>query len=150
MVGKKCDKRREQEKGVRGPNFGTKKGNGGLRGGRMGYYGFVIDEKKTQKTILTVYNNAGVTRVKERIEVLLEQGLKRSKDLMVIGDWNARIGGEQARTELNEEEESPFLDYLIEAIAGQATKYRRQEATRVMRRIRINSTKWKNKRGHGR
>lgn len=52
-----------------------------------------------------MYNNVRVTTIREEIEKWIEKRLKKNRNLLVLGNWNTRIGEEQARTETQEEDE---------------------------------------------
>lgn len=56
-----------------------------------------MEDKKLK--IITVYNNEGVSNVNNQIKPLLEDVIEKGEGLIVLGDWNARIGCENGEAE---------------------------------------------------
>lgn len=54
--------------------------------------------------IITVYNNKK-KKLKESLDEIMEEKLKEEGNLIIAGDWNARIGVESARMEISKDEE---------------------------------------------
>lgn len=46
-----------------------------------------------------------MTKLRESLDTIMEENLKEEGSLIIIGDWNARIGEENARIEIKKEED---------------------------------------------
>lgn len=56
-------------------------------------------------TLITVYNNVGVGNLRSSSEKLTHEIERRGDKILIVGDWNARIGKEQRRTDKHEDDE---------------------------------------------
>lgn len=68
-------------------------------------FGGIIKEERLKIIIITVYNNKKMEKLKESLDEIMEEKLKAERNLIIVGDWNARIGVERARTEISKNEE---------------------------------------------
>lgn len=44
---------------------------------------------------VSIYNNVKMRNVQKSLETIMEEARRKDEYLLIIGDWNARIGGEQ-------------------------------------------------------
>lgn len=66
-------------------------------------YGLTLENnKKEGEVIITVYNNVGMKQLETELRKEIEEGANRNKKVVIIGDFNARIGEEDR--ERDEEE----------------------------------------------
>lgn len=70
-------------------------------------YGLILegDIGGRELRIISVYNNEGMRETKKEIEALILETVKKSQRLLIVGDWNARIGKEQGSGLQDDEEE---------------------------------------------
>lgn len=54
-------------------------------------FGFIIKEVRARIIIITVYNNKK-KKLRESLDEIMEEKLKEEGNLIIAGDWNARIG----------------------------------------------------------
>lgn len=83
--------------------IGLRKGSGNFEVEEWDY-GLIMKEKGSRIKIITVYNNKKVTKLRESLDTIMEKNLNEEGSLIIIGDWNARIGEENARIEIKKEE----------------------------------------------
>lgn len=100
---------REKKKGRAkgGQLIGLRKGNNVEFKTEEWEYGVKITYKKGEEEglIISVYNNEGMTKTSEKLQGIIEENITDGKPMMIIGDLNARIGTEPARTDMEGEEE---------------------------------------------
>ncbi|XP_053596277.1 golgin subfamily A member 6-like protein 22 [Microplitis demolitor] len=62
-------------------------------------YGMMLEESKESESIITVYNNVGMSKLETELRRQIEECANRDESVMIIGDFNARIGEENVTGE---------------------------------------------------
>lgn len=63
-------------------------------------YGLVARDRIVgEQVTLIMYNNVGVGKIRSSLEQLIEGIARKGGKILIIGDWNARIGKEHGRSD---------------------------------------------------
>lgn len=79
--------------------------------------GFVIEDVRLHRgkevTLVVVYNNVGMNKIKNRLKELAKGYTENGKHLLIVGDLNARIGEMQCAVERREEVSRKSEDKVV-------------------------------------
>ena len=63
----------------------------------------IVRETEKDVCIITLHNDVGFKQIEKDLEPCVEDGVENGAAIVIAGDWNSRIGGEQGMVESEEE-----------------------------------------------